>query len=127
MLKIKKFDDEQGNLCVIEGDCDIPFKIQRIFYIFGADKECVRGKHANLKSRFFLFAIKGHCRVRVDDGKMQDDFSLDSPDKGLLLDKMAWKEMYGFSQDCILVVLSDEKYDKCEYIYDYNEFVNHIN
>ena len=42
---------------------------------------------------------------------------------GLYLDRMLWKEMYDFSQDSVLLVLSSEHYDEAEYIRDYKEYL----
>ncbi|EAI8083560.1 WxcM-like domain-containing protein, partial [Campylobacter coli] len=40
--------------------------------------------------------------------------------------KMLWKQMYDFSKDCILLVLSNTLYDANEYIRDYNEFLKAV-
>ena len=47
MLEFSQRGDERGHLVVVEGHQDIPFDIKRIFYIYGSDKEVVRGQHAN--------------------------------------------------------------------------------
>ena len=47
MLDFQQKGDERGKLVVIEGKQDIPFDIKRAFYIFGSDKDVVRGQHAN--------------------------------------------------------------------------------
>ena len=53
---------------------------------------------------------------------MQKEIVLNTPNQGLYLDKMIWKQMYDFSSDCVLLVLSDTYYNKDEYIYDYDEY-----
>jgi hypothetical protein len=40
---------------------------------------------------------------------------------------MLWKEMYDFSPDSVLLVLSNEAYDPNEYIRDYDAFVSEVN
>ncbi|MBX1250573.1 WxcM-like domain-containing protein, partial [Campylobacter jejuni] len=47
---------------------------------------------------------------------------LNNKTKGLYIDKMIWKQMYNFSKDCILLVLTNTYYDEKEYIYDYKYF-----
>lgn len=69
-----------------------------------------------------MFCICGSCRVSLDNGYFQSEVLLDKPDTALYLDKMVWKEMFDFSKDCILVVLTNTLYDTKEYIRDYNEF-----
>ena len=41
---------------------------------------------------------------------------------GLYIPPMLWKDMYDFSKDSVLLVLSNEHYDSTEYIRDYNEY-----
>ena len=45
---------------------------------------------------------------------------------GLYLPTMLWKEMYEFSKDAILLVLTNEHYDPSEYIRDYEEYKREI-
>ena len=42
------------------------------------------------------------------------------------MDKMVWKEMYDFSKNAILLVISNQKYNENEYIRDYDEFVRMV-
>ena len=51
------------------------------------------------------------------------DIVLDSPNKGLFIDKMIWREMYDFSDDCVLLVLASDYYDESDYIRDYEELL----
>ena len=114
--------DSKGSLIAITGAKEIPFSISRIFYIFGTGKDVVRGKHANKKTKHILIALSGSCEVVVDDGKKRETFQLDSPDKGLFIDNLVWKDMKKFTKDCVLLVLANTEYDQYEYLRDYNEF-----
>ena len=80
----------------------------------------MRGAHANKNSQFLLVAINGSCKIKVDNGKQIEIFDLNNPYTGLYLDKMIWKEMYDFSHNAILLVLTNTLYDEKEYIRDYN-------
>ncbi len=84
----------------------------------------MRGKHANCKSEFVLFNVSGTSKVRIINGDREArEYSLDAPNKAVYLPKMAWKEMYGFSGDSVLMVLANEYYDPGEYIRDFDEYV----
>lgn len=123
MLEFPQNGDERGRLVVIEGKKNVPFDIERIFYIYGSDNTVVRGKHANRQSEFVLVNVCGSCKVKVLDGLGYEDvFVLDRPHMGIYLPKMLWKEMYDFSEDSILLCLSSEKYDASEYIRDFEEY-----
>lgn len=124
MLEFPQKGDERGHLVIVEGNQDVPFEIKRIFYIYGSDANVVRGQHANLRSEFVLINVAGKSKVKVKDGLGNEAiFSLNRPHTGIYLPKMVWKDMYDFSKDSVLLVLSSEHYDPEEYIRDYDEFV----
>ena len=123
MLQFRKLGDERGRLVVVEGGQDIPFEIKRVFYIYGSDPDVVRGKHANRRSEFILINVAGSSKVRVIDRSGNEMvISLNHPHTGVYLPAMVWKDMYDFSPDSVLLVLSSEHYDPNEYIRDFDEF-----
>ncbi len=127
MLNWHRFGDDRGSLVALEANKDIPFAVKRVFYIFGTkDKRVVRGSHANLHSSFVMVMLKGSCNVMVDDGYKKTDIRLENPTQGLYLGKMLWKEMYNFSDNSVMVVLSDQHYNKDEYIRDYDVYLKMI-
>lgn len=124
MLEFPEYGDERGKLVVVEGNKDIPFDIKRMFYIYGSDKDVVRGQHANKKSEFVLINVAGTSKVAVKDGEGNEMiFCLNRPRTGIYLPVMVWKDMYDFSEDSVLLCLSSEHYDAEEYIKDYDEYV----
>lgn len=128
MLSFVEKGDERGRLVIVEGMDDIPFEIKRIFYIYGSDKDVVRGKHANKKTEFVLINVAGTSKVKTKDGKGNECvFALNRPHTGIYLPNMVWKEMYDFSEDSVLLVLASEHYDDTEYIRDYDEFEKIVN
>lgn len=122
VLQFPQRGDDRGHLVIVEGVKDIPFEIKRMFYIYGTQENVVRGQHANRHSQFVLINLEGHCKVKVDDGENQEVIVLDQAHEGIYMKNMVWKDMYDFSPDSILLVLSDCAYDKNEYIADYAEF-----
>ena len=126
ILEFGDLGDERGQLVVVEGAQDIPFDIQRVFYIYGSDSEVVRGQHANRNSEFVLINVSGSSKVRVDNGFEEDIIELNRPRMGLYLPTMLWKDMYDFSADSVLLVLANTHYDGHEYIRDYDEFIKEV-
>ena len=125
-LHFPDLGDERGKLVVAEGDIDIPFAIQRVFYIYGSDDSVVRGQHANRESEFVLINVAGSSKVMITDGTNKDIVELNRPMEGIYLPKMVWKEMYDFSPDSVLLVLASTHYDGSEYIRDYDEYIREI-
>lgn len=123
LIDLKDLGDERGSLVVLEENKEFPFSIRRIFYDFQTDPTITRGEHANKNSRFGFISLQGSCVVEVDDGFGKTEYMLDSPFQCLLIDNMVWKSMKRFSKDNILLVLSDQKYDSEEYLYNYEEFI----
>ena len=127
LFEFHELGDERGHLVVIEGGKDIPFKIKRIFYMYGSDSNVIRGQHANQRSSFCLINVSGTSKVKVVDRNGNEKvFSLDRPYIGIYLPAMIWKDMYDFSSDSILLVLSNEHYDAEEYIRDYDDFLRGV-
>lgn len=122
VLNFADLGDERGKLVVVEGEKDIPFKIERVFYIYGSDSEVVRGQHANRESEFVLINVGGTSKVRIDNGHSEAVVELNKPMMGLYIPTMVWKDMYDFSEDSILLVLASTHYDGNEYIRDYEEY-----
>lgn len=121
IIDFKELGDLRGKLVVVEGMKDIPFEIKRIFYIYGTKPDVIRGQHANKVSRFILINLSGECKVKVNDGKNEEVFILNKPNQGIYLDRMVWKDMYDFSEDSILLALSDSEYISDEYIKNIEE------
>lgn len=123
LLNFADLGDERGKLVVIEGGMNIPFEIQRVFYIYGSDSTVIRGQHANYNSEFVLVNVSGTSKVMITDGVKKEIVELNRPMEGVYLPKMVWKEMYDFSEDSVLLVLASTHYDGSEYIRDYNEYL----
>lgn len=127
MLEFPEHGDARGKLVIAEAEKDVPFPIQRVFYIYGTQGDIVRGQHANRKTEFVLINVAGHSKVRVKDGEGNEAvFSLNRPRTGLYLPSMVWKDMFDFSEDSVLLCLASEHYDPEEYIRDYAEYVKEI-
>ena len=69
-----------------------------------------------------LIAISGSCKIKIDNGEKINYVTLNNPHTALYLNKMIWKEMYEFSHNAILLVLTNTYYDENEYIRDYNDY-----
>ena len=126
IIDFSDLGDERGKLVVIEGGQAIPFDIKRVFYIYKSDATVVRGQHANRESEFVLINVAGTSKVRISDGKEELVVELNKPMMGVYIPKMIWKDMYDFSADSVLLVLSSTHYDGKEYIRDYNEYLGEV-
>ena len=124
IIKLPKISDLRGNLSVIEELKDIPFKIERTYWIYDVPGGEKRGGHAYKENQEFIVALSGSFDVVLDDGKEKKVFSLNRSYNGLYVPKGMWREMENFSTNSLALVLSSTKFDVNDYIRDYDEFLN---
>jgi len=126
IVKLKNMGDDRGSLVALEENHNAPFDIKRVYYIFGTKDQVRRGYHAHRDLKQIAIAVKGSCKFHLDDGKKTQEFLLDSPDKGLMIEGLNWREMYDFSPDCVLLVVASDYYDESDYIRNYQDFIEEV-
>ena len=127
IIQLSKIADPRGNLSVIEEWKDIPFKIERTYWIYDVPGGEKRGGHAYKENQEFIVALSGSFDVILDNGKEKKTFSLNRSYNGLYVPKGMWREMNNFSTNSLALVLSSTKYDEQDYVRDYDEFLELCN
>jgi dTDP-4-dehydrorhamnose 3,5-epimerase-like enzyme len=122
-IELQKHGDDRGMLVALEDTRNVPFSIRRVYYMFDTQPGVRRGFHAHRNLKQLAIAVRGSVRFHLDDGTETAEVLLDDPAKGLLLDRLIWREMYDFSEDCVLMVLADQLYDADDYLRNYDEFL----
>ncbi|MBB6242958.1 MULTISPECIES: FdtA/QdtA family cupin domain-containing protein [unclassified Rhodanobacter] len=125
-IQLQKHGDSRGMLIALEQDRNVPFEIRRVYYIFATESDVHRGKHAHRHLNQLAVAVRGSVTFLLDDGTKPVEVVLDDPSQGLLLGCMVWRELYDFSDDCVLMVLADHLYDPADYITDYADFLSEL-
>ena len=122
VIDIPKIKDYRGNLAVVEKDT-IPFKIERVYYLFDVPSDAYRGGHAHIEQEELLVALSGSFEVILKDGEKTHRIMLNKPDKGLIIPKMTWRELENFSSGSVCLVLASGVYTEDDYIRDYDKFL----
>ena len=122
LIELSKISDPRGNLSVIEEFKDIPFKIERTYWIYDVPGGEHRGGHAYRENEEFIVALSGSFDVILDDGKEKQTFHLNRSYYGLYVPKGLWREMNNFSTNSLALVLASTKFDVNDYIRDYEVF-----
>lgn len=122
IIELTKISDPRGNLSVVEEMKDIPFKIERTYWIYDVPGGEFRGGHAYRENEEFIIALSGSFDVILDDGTEKQTFHLNRSYYGLYVPKGIWREMDNFSTNSLALVLSSTKYDVNDYIRDYNQY-----
>jgi len=125
-VPLLKHGDHRGMLVALEQDGNVPFAIRRVYYIFATKGGVHRGRHAHRHLTQLAVAVRGSVTFLLDDGSGAVEVVLDDPAQGLLLGNMVWRELYDFSDDCVLMVLADRPFDPDDYITDYADFMREV-
>ena len=126
LLKFSVHGDHSGSLVALEKGADFPFDIKRVYYIWGTDKDIVRGKHAHRNLEQVVICTSGSCDFILDNGHEKATIHLDKSNVGLHIKSNIWREFTNFSPDCVVMVLASEHYDESDYIRDYDTFLKEI-
>lgn len=127
LIKLQSHGDDRGALVALEEQVNIPFQIKRAYYIFDTKPGVKRGFHAHKQLRQLAVVLRGECKFLLDDGKEKREVLLNEPSTGLLIESFVWREMYDFSDDCVLLVLADSLYDESDYVRNYEDFILEAN
>ena len=117
--------DDRGTLTAVEGMVDIPFTINRIFYMHHVSAE--RGGHAHRDTDQVVIGISGRHVIEVRDATRSLRFVLDNPDRGLYLPRMIFTTLLDFSVDAVSLVLASTHYDRSRSIRTFPEYLAVLN
>jgi hypothetical protein len=123
IIELPKITDARGNLTFVEGSNQIPFDIQRVYYLYDVPGGAQRGGHAHKGLHQLIIAMSGSFDVVLDDGSNKKRVHLNRSYNGLYVCPMIWRELDNFSSGSVLMVLASNKYDEGDYYRDYNQFL----
>ncbi|MFT0319028.1 sugar 3,4-ketoisomerase [Bacteroides thetaiotaomicron] len=123
LIELPKFADPRGNLSFAEQNNHVPFTIRRTYWIYDVPGGESRGGHAYKETSEFIIAISGGFDVTVDDGKEKNTFTLNRSYYGLYIPKGLWRKMENFSTNSFALEFADTKYDRNDYVEDYDEYL----
>lgn len=125
IINLPKIEDPRGNLSIIEEEKDIPFKIERTYWIYDVPGGQTRGGHAFKEQLEFIVALSGSFDVVIDDGVNKQTYSLNRSYYGLYIPAGLWRGMENFSTNSLAMVLSSTKFSENDYIREYLDFLKY--
>lgn len=126
LIELPKHIDPRGNLTVAESMKNVPFDINRTYWVYDVPGGESRGGHAHKVCLEFIIALSGSFTVTLDDGTERRSFHLNHPYQGLLIETGIWRTLDDFSSGAVCLVLASELYDEEDYIRDYDEFLEYV-
>lgn len=121
---LPKIHNRSGNITALNNSIDLPFNIQRVYYLYDIPGGELRGGHAHKELHQLIVAVSGSFDITLDDGLNKKTVSLNRPYYGLHVIPGIWRELSNFSSGAVCLVLASHKYDENDYIRNYSDFIN---
>lgn len=122
IIELPKIYDKRGNLSFFQYPSNLPFEIERTYWVYDVPGGEKRGSHAFKEQQEFIIALSGSFDVIIHDGKEEKSFSLNRSYYGLYVPKMYWRRLENFSTNSLALIVSDKPYNENDYIRNFEEF-----
>jgi hypothetical protein len=126
IINLPKIEDVRGNLSFVEEENHVPFKINRVYWIYDVPGGEFRGSHAFKESEEFIIALSGSFDVVIHNGEKEVKFSLNRSFYGLYISKLHFRRLENFSTNSLALILASTLYDENDYIRDFDEFLSYV-
>jgi len=123
LINLPKIEDPRGSLSFIEEESQIPFKIERTYWIYDVPGGQSHGGYAFIKQHEFIVALSGSFDITVEDGKEERTYSLNRSYYGLYIPNGIWRKLENFSTNSLAIILSSSIFSEDDYIRDYQGFL----
>jgi hypothetical protein len=125
-IDLPKVEDQRGSLTFLQSGQQLPFDMQRVYYLYDVPGGAERGAHAHKNLHQFIVAIAGSFDVVLDDGRSSKRFHLNRPYFGLYVCPMMWRILDNFSSGSVCLVMASAKYDEKDYVRNRDDFLRMI-
>lgn len=122
ILQLPRVFNPAGSITAVNNSKEVPFNIERVYYLFDVPGGEARGGHAHKNLQQLIVAASGSFDIIIDDGNVKRTFHLSRPYNGLYMPAGLWRELDNFSSGSICLVLASIQYDEADYIRDYKTF-----
>lgn len=126
IIDFPKILDVRGNLSFLQNFDQIPFEIQRVYWIYDVPGGEYRGGHAYQSLQEVIVALSGSFDVVLNDGTEARKYTLNRSYYGLYVPKMMWRHLENFSTNSLAFIAADQAYDEKEYLRNYEEYKKNI-
>lgn len=116
----------ESGLSFVEGERDIPFPINRMYFIYQSEEALQKGFYIHKQSWHLFFCPNGIITVAIDNGTSTEIVRLDSPSKGLILCPGVWRDIKWSDPNSVLCVAASGHYEADKYRRDYNLYLKSI-
>ena len=124
LFNFKVFPEFNGTLVPFYTNSFFPkyFKLKRFFTLYGK-KKYFRADHAHKKCTQIIIPLRGTMKVKIKSRKLNKIFMLSvNKKKALYIPPYNWVTIFFKNDMDSILTLCDFKYDKKEYISEYQNF-----
>src|SRR5437763_516583 len=92
LVDLPRITRREGNITAVHGTAEIPFDIQRLFYVYDVPGGEGRGAHAHRELQQLIVSVMGAFEVTLDDGSARRTVTLSRAYYGLYVPNTVWAE-----------------------------------
>jgi len=122
LLDLRRIPRPEGAITPLEVGVDVPFDIERVYYLYDIPAGAARAGHAHHELEQVFVCIMGSFTMTLKDGARVRRLDLNRGHVGLYVPRLIWRELDNFSGGSICIVFASAHYDEADYIRDYREF-----
>lgn len=122
LIELPRFNDPRGNLSFVEQHNQVPFKFERVYWIYDVPGGENRSGHVYHTTEELIIAISGSLDVIVDDGTNKRTFTLNRSYYGLYIPKGLWRTLTNFSTNSLALEIASTPYNRADYVEDYGTY-----
>jgi dTDP-4-dehydrorhamnose 3,5-epimerase-like enzyme len=116
LIKLPRFTDQRGTLTALESTREVPFGIERVFYIYDVPAGATRSGHANRWVKELIVAVSGSFSLIVRDPTRTKRFELLRGFEAVYVPPLLWVDIEDFSTGSVALVLADAPFDASDHL-----------
>lgn len=122
IIQLPRIYDPRGSLTFVQSEDQIPFKLERAYWVYDVPGGESRGSHSHIRTQELIIAASGSFNVNLFDGRETLIFNLTRPFEGLYVPPSYWRTLENFSSGSVCLVLTSLPFSEDDYIRDFEEF-----
>ena len=113
---------ERGFLSVVHAAGQLPFVVNRLYWIYDVPELGERGNQAHLHNEQVLVTLHGAVRVHLENTRGKKfAFELHRPDQGLFVPARYWRTLH-FYDHAVVLALCSHPYREADYVRSHEAF-----